>query len=90
MGAHAIDPSSDEFNQKPFTCAFIYGYYDGNMIFMEPMVSRAYLLSRPRMFMQVKQPQVYARTVYFPTRFGVYYDADSQNYDITLEGLVAR
>ncbi|GAA0697083.1 DUF5602 domain-containing protein [Marinobacterium maritimum] len=90
MGAHAIDPSSDEFNQKPFTYTFIYGYYDGRMIFMEPMVSLEYLRSRPEMFVKVKQPEVYVQKVHYPTRFGVRYYAGEQHYEITLEGLVPR
>ena len=31
MGAHAIDPTGDEFTKKSFTKTFIYGFYDGEM-----------------------------------------------------------
>ena len=35
MGAHWIDPTSPEFNNQTFTKTFIYGFYDGKMIFYE-------------------------------------------------------
>ncbi|HEY5789672.1 MAG TPA: DUF5602 domain-containing protein, partial [Gammaproteobacteria bacterium] len=47
MGVHAVNPAAAEFQQKPFEATFIYGYYDRQLTFIEPMVSLAYLQSRP-------------------------------------------
>jgi hypothetical protein len=90
MGAHAIDPGADEFKEKPFTKTFIYGFYDGQLIFMEPMVARTYLETRPSVIEPVKVPETYSRHGYYPTRYGVKYDAAQSEYEISLEGLVYR
>ncbi|MGH9259964.1 MAG: hypothetical protein ACRD08_08725, partial [Acidimicrobiales bacterium] len=43
MGNHLIDPTSAEFNGKPFTRTWIYGSYDGRVTFYEEMVTLEYL-----------------------------------------------
>ena len=47
MGLHWRDPSGPEFNGQPFTTAVIYGTYDGAVTFIEPMVAKAYLETKP-------------------------------------------
>jgi len=90
MGAHAIDPTGDEFTKKSFTKTFIYGFYDGEMIFVEPMITKAYLETKPDVTLPVKVPKAYAKLAYYPTQYGIRYDADSGKYDITLQGLELR
>lgn len=90
MGAHAIDPASPEFHQMPFTYTFIFGFYDGEMIFLEPMTSLEYLRTRPEVSAQVKQPEVYARSISFPATFAIRYNAGQNYYEIALEELVSR
>jgi hypothetical protein len=90
MGSHAIDPSSGEFNGKPFTATFIYGFYDGRMIFLEPMVSQAYLEARPDFAAAVAAPDEYSLQAYYPTQYRVRYDDQEQGFVISLENLVSK
>jgi len=90
MGGHAVDPSSDEFNNKPFTKTFIYGFYDGHLIFVEPMITRAYLESNPSVTAAVKLPKAYEQHAYYPTLYSVNYDSARGLYTIALEGLAPR
>ena len=60
MGVHGVDPASPEFHGKPFTRTFIYGYYKGRLTFVEPMVTLAYLLSKPDVTAAVKVPSAYS------------------------------
>ncbi len=90
MGAHAIDPKSDEFTKKWFTKTFIYGFYDGEMIFVEPMITREYLQTKPHDLVPIAVPTRYSRHGYYPTRYGVNYDAVHNEYVVSLEGLVLR
>ncbi len=90
MGAHAIDPTGDEFTKKSFTKTFLYGFYDGEMIFVEPMITNAYLETKPDVTVPVKVPKAYAKLAYYPTQYGVRYVADTGKYEITLQGLVLR
>lgn len=90
MGAHAIDPTSGEFNGKPFTATFIYGFYNGQMIFLEPMVSESYLKTRPHLTAPVPVPEKYALQAHYPTQYGIKYDKINEEYVVSLEKLVSR
>lgn len=86
MGVHAIDPASPEFHGKRFTATFVYGYYKGRLIFIEPMVTRAFLLSRPNVTYRIPTPKKYSFPGYYPTTYSVRYDTAHQSYVIELAG----
>lgn len=90
MGAHAIDLSGPEFNKLPFTKTFIYGFYDGHMIFVEPMMTKAFLDTKPNAVDRVKLPKTYSKHAYYPTSYGVNYNATQREYEISLEGLIYK
>jgi hypothetical protein len=92
MGNHLVDARDPELaNPKlGFSRTFIYGAYDGKLIFLEPMVSHAFLSSRPQRCTPVRAPKAYAVAGYYPTSYCVRYDAASASYRVTLEGLVYR
>jgi hypothetical protein len=90
MGAHAIDPTAPEFNKLPFEKTFIYGFYDGQMIFLEPMMTRAFLETKPDTTDRIKQPKAYAIHAYYPTTYSVKYDPAQREYEITLGSLIYR
>ncbi len=87
MGVHAVDPSSPEFQGKPFTATFIYGYYDKQQTFIEPMVTLAYLESKPSFSAPVKRPAAYTRQGAYPSTYSVKYDAGRNVYEVTLEDM---
>lgn len=43
-GVHVEDVTAKEFYGQPFDTTLIYGFYNGKMAFVEPMVTRHYLL----------------------------------------------
>jgi hypothetical protein len=90
MGAHAIDPSSPEFNKQPFTKTFIYGFYDGQMIFFEPMMTKAFLETKLNATDRINLPKTYAKNGYYPTAYSVRYDANQRDFDISLDNLIYR
>jgi hypothetical protein len=92
MGNHLVDARDPELaNPKlGFTRTFIYGAYDGKLIFLEPMVSHAFLSSRPQRCTLIRTPKAYAIAGYYPTSYCVRHDAASATYRVTLEGLVNR
>jgi hypothetical protein len=61
MGGHSEDLTGPEFNGGTFTQTFVYGFYNGEEIFVEPMLTQAYLmgLSGSSTF-AVRQPGRYA------------------------------
>ena len=90
MGGHWIDPVSHEFHGAAFTTTFLYGTYDGEIIFYEPMITKAYLESKPGVTMPIKVPQRYTRAGYYPTSYSIRYDAKRKEYTVALEGLTLR
>jgi hypothetical protein len=88
MGAHAIDLSAPEFNKQPFTKTFIYGFYDGQMAFLEPMVTKVFLETKPNTKDRIKLPKAYAKNGYYPTAYSVRYDATQREYEISLDNLI--
>jgi hypothetical protein len=87
MGVHAVDLTAPEFHGKPFTATFIYGYDKGQLIFLEPMVTLAYLNTKPDLALPVKTPVQYSRPGYYPTSYSVKYDKGSKAYLLALDGL---
>lgn len=87
MGAHAVDVTSPELHGQPFTETMIYGYYDGSMIFYEPMITSEFLGSQPNFTADMKVPVKYPKAGYYPTKFSVVYDSAKQQIKISLFGL---
>lgn len=91
MGSHWVDLSSPEFNGQKFTRTFIYGFYNGNLIFWEPMVTKAFLETKPDFSEKIQQPEKYLKTgLYYPTSYSIKYDDQNKEYSVSLEGFVLR
>ncbi|MEP6835719.1 MAG: DUF5602 domain-containing protein [Gemmatimonas sp.] len=91
MGVHWTDTKSSEFNGQPFTNTFIYGSWDGQYIFLEPMITKAYLESHPvNATKNIPQPTQWSKSGSYPTTYTVNYDAAAKEFRITLGGLTKR
>ena len=92
MGNHLVDAKDPEIADPTlgFSSTFIYGVYDAQMIFLEPMVSRHYLLTKPSACRPVRAPAKYATEGYYPTQYCVRHDAASGTYRVTLDQMVHR
>lgn len=87
MGMHGLDPAGHEFQGQPFTHNFIYGYYKGELMFVEPMISLDFLESLPEMTSPVKQPQRYSYPAWYPATYRIGFDAGKGEYTIALQNL---
>lgn len=93
MGDHLIDGSAPELADPPqakFTHSFIYGAYDGHIIFYEPMIARDFLLSQPDECQAISLPEAWETSGYYPTEYCIRYQADSQETTVSLEKFVYR
>lgn len=89
MGAHWYDPNSPEFHGAEFTETFIYGSYDGNVIFIEPMFTLAFLKSNPRLADSIQLPdQVQEIWNPYPTLYSIEHDSSRGEYSISIHGFV--
>lgn len=92
MGNHLIDSKTPELAKDgpPFTHTFIYGAYDGRISFYEPMITNAYLASRPDMCANLKLPQAWETAGFYPTRYCIRYVSEEKRYTVSLEGFAER
>lgn len=92
MGTHWVDPTSPELQEQPatFTHTFIYGSWDGRLIFAEPMITKSFLESRPAVRVPVGVAQRYDPAGYYPASYEIRWDEASAEYRVALADLVWR
>lgn len=86
MGVHAINTKAPEFNGQFFTATFIYGFHNRQQTFLEPMVTVAYLKTKPTFSAPVDRPARFIKVGAYPSRYGVRYDAATRSYEVSLDG----
>jgi len=90
MGNHLVDLASPEFNGKRFTRTFLYGAYDGRLTFFEPMITRDSLLETPNQCSEIKLPQQYATSGYYPRKYCTALDAEEGIHKVFITDFVYR
>ncbi len=93
MGDHLIDSKTPEMapnKPKPFTHTWIFGAYDGQITFYEPMITRAFLLSRPTGCHPIKRPKAWKRAGYYPALYCIRYSEQHKSYTVSLEAMAFR
>jgi hypothetical protein len=106
MGLHWLDVRSPELQGmagkpqdfKPFTKTFIYGSWNGEFIFDEPMITKAYLLAKKTAtdaavrdeLVPVSTPAKWAKPGYYPSAYRITYDAATKEYRVALTQLALR
>ena len=90
MGMHYVNLQAPEFNGQPFTHTFIYGAYQGEISFIEPMVTTEVLDGSPNLTVPVPQPEVYQQSGFYPTQYRIVHDATAGEYRVTLADLTRR
>ena len=93
MGVHLIDPTSPELHPEtpePFTRTFIYGAWDGRIIFVEPMVATDWLATRPDETIPIPVAERYDPSGLWPGAYRIYWDGGTSQYRIALSELGQR
>ena len=85
MGTHYLDSTAAELHGSPFDKTFIYGFYKGDLFFMEPMITKAYFESKTNVTVDIKQPTTFERKgKVYPTKYSISYDATSKKYTVEM------
>lgn len=106
MGLHWLDVRSPELQKltghpeawKPFTKTFIYGSWDGQFIFDEPMITRAYIVAKHDAtdaavrdeVIPVSTAQRYAPAGYYPSAYRISWNEKAKEYRVALTQLGYR
>ncbi len=87
MGVHWIDPKSPEFNGQTFSRTFIFGSWDGKVTFAEPMITKAFLESKPDATFPLPFAAQYAEPGYQPASYTVRWVAKEKQWRVALSQL---
>jgi hypothetical protein len=90
MGVHWVDAASPELNGQPFTSTMIFGTWDGQVTFIEPMITRDFLLSKTEFSATIPIPQKHAEPGYYPSGYSIRWNEQAKEHRIALTELAKR
>ncbi|MEG3439458.1 DUF5602 domain-containing protein [Pannus brasiliensis CCIBt3594] len=94
MGQHWVNLTAPELqpppNNQPFTQTWIYGVNHRNVIFWEPMVTKAFFTPGLNSTYSISLPDYYGTQGYYPTTYGMFHDPAANTYSVTLSNFVFR
>jgi len=85
MGMHAV-PEGDLTATGLFNGSMIVGYYHGSMIFMEPMIAKAYLEAKQDFTLPISAPTAVPAGVRTPAAFRATFDSTAQAWRFEFSG----
>ncbi|MEO6695349.1 MAG: T9SS type A sorting domain-containing protein [Ignavibacteria bacterium] len=89
-GTHWGDTSDAVYHGGVFTKVLIYGFYHKKIFFVEPMVTRAFLLTNPDVILPIKQAYLATQAGYYPREYRVAYFPENQTYNIIIQNFYFR
>lgn len=86
MGSHWIDPTTAEFQGHPhgFDHALVYGFYNGEMAFIEPMITLDFFNSHQDFEGTFAAPERSTKEGLYPTEYRISYNEGTQEHIVTL------
>lgn len=90
MGEHWVDSTDPVFAGQAFQAVMIYGAWDGEVIFVEPMVTRDLLTEKRGFGGKVSQPERVAEAVSLPSSWSVSFDAAAGVHRVSIDELTPR
>ncbi len=88
MGVHWFDSLSGEYHGTAFNHTLMYGFYHGDMYFVEPMVTKSDFDNKQNFSIDIKQPQFFKTSGYYPAKYSLTYDASAKTYSLSLDNLI--
>jgi hypothetical protein len=90
MGVHWLEAKTPELNGGTFTQTLIYGSWDGRMIFVEPMITQAFLMKKETLVKELPAAAKYSPAGLHPTHYAIRWIADQKVWRVSLGGLTER
>jgi hypothetical protein len=90
MGVHWANSAADELHDIRFTQTLLYGTWDGRVVFVEPMITREFLMSKPDVTIPIAMPQKYAAAGIYATAFTIRWNKELSEYQVALTSFVRK
>jgi hypothetical protein len=71
MGKHWVDVTSSEFTPAGFNQTFLYGSYNGKVIFYEPMITEQFIKDNPTFERSIPLPAKFQQVGWYPTKMRI-------------------
>ncbi len=84
MGVHWLDPASPELNGETFSRTMLFGSWDGEVIFAEPMITREFLMSKPALTFELPSASMSLPAGPLPSSYTVRWVPDTREYRVAL------
>lgn len=86
MGEHLVNATAPEFSTGEFTNTFVWGHWDGNLHFYEPMLTVEYLEDlEGQETSEIAMPERMPDAGMYPTEYTVRNHDDEEVFSVTLE-----
>lgn len=86
MGEHLPDVTAPAWSGGELTNSFIWGHWEGELNFFEPMLTPAYLENlNEQETREISMPERFPEAGRYPTEYTVRYHEDEDTYTVTLE-----
>lgn len=85
MGAHWMNTAAPELRGGKFTHTFVLGSYDGRFTFLEPMLTKSFLETKPNVATPIALPKTVQQHGLYPTHYRVSFNQTRREYSIALE-----
>jgi len=84
MGVHWLDAAAPELNGGIFSSTMLFGSWNGEVIFAEPMITRDFLMSKPALTFEIPSASRALASGPLPESYTVRWDPDAQEYRVGL------
>ena len=88
IGVYWVDIMGPEFNGVPFTHAMQYGFWDGRQVFIQSVISKAFLESKQTSSNPVQQPAAFSKSGPFPTKYNIRFDSVAREWLVWIDGFL--
>ncbi len=91
MGKYWLDENAPELRGISFTKTFMYGSYNGKVVFYEPMITREFLLSEKICTTPFSTPQRFSpNNTWYPSEYKIYRDEKTGEIIVSLAAFTWR
>jgi hypothetical protein len=90
MGVHWSNSAADELHDIRFTQTLLYGTWDGRVVFVEPMITREFLMSKPNATIPIAMPEKYAAAGIYATAYIIRWNRELGEYQVALTSFVRK
>lgn len=90
MGVHWSNSAADELHDIRFTQTLLYGTWDGRVVFVEPMITREFLMSKPDMTIPIAMPEKHAAAGIYAAAYIIRWNKELGEYQVALTRFVRK